>query len=316
MSGSAGSGAGGKAQPNPVSLYLGRLSELSAQRMEYALNKTARLLSQGQKTAFTFDWATLRYEDLVWLRGLLRETLKPSTVNSVLSAVRQVVREAERLGMLSGRDAALLREVEAVRGRTLPRGRHVDQAERKRLFGLLASRAAGGDVIAARDLAGWAVLFGAGLRRNELRCLRVYDYTRHDRMLRVLHAKGGKQREVYLPGWAAGLVDSWLARRGAEHGWLLCQVDKWGNMWPGKQLTGSAMRYSMLKWIRKAGLAGFTFHDARRTFIGERLDEGHDLVKVMRAAGHASPRQTAEYDRRPGRMLAGMADDVPNPFDE
>lgn len=39
-------------------------------------------------------------------------------------------------------------------------------------------------------------------------------------------------------------------------------------------------------------------HDLRRTFAGEMLDAGVDLVTVQKPMGHASPVTTSRYDRR------------------
>ena len=42
----------------------------------------------------------------------------------------------------------------------------------------------------------------------------------------------------------------------------------------------------------------FTPHDLRRTFAGEMLDAGVDLVTVQHLMRHASPVTTAKYHRR------------------
>jgi integrase len=104
----------------------------------------------------------------------------------------------------------------------------------------------------------------------------------------------GKQRTVPVGNAALALAD-WLAIRGEETGPLFWGL---GNRNRRGRLTDQAI-YNMLR--KRAGLAGVSRlspHDFRRTFVGDLLDAGADIVTVQKMAGHADPATTSRYDRR------------------
>jgi integrase/recombinase XerD len=66
----------------------------------------------------------------------------------------------------------------------------------------------------------------------------------------------------------------------------------------GEGVTGEALQLMLEKRRALAGVNPLTWHDFRRSFAGNLLDNGNDLVTVQKLMGHASPVTTSNYDRR------------------
>jgi integrase len=78
---------------------------------------------------------------------------------------------------------------------------------------------------------------------------------------------------------------------------VLSHVNKAGLV-AQRRLTPQAVLFLLQKRALEAGVAPFSPHDFRRTFISDLLDAKVDISTVQRLAGHASQDQTARYDRR------------------
>ena len=102
---------------------------------------------------------------------------------------------------------------------------------------------------------------------------------------------------VWLANGALAAQRAWVAIRGDEAGPLLWRVRRGGHMEAGR-LTDQAILVILGKRLSQAHVKPFTAHDLRRTFAGDLLDAGADLVTVQKLMGHASPTTTAQYDRR------------------
>jgi len=301
---------------NPRRVYLARLALGSRPTMAEALESVARIASGGQVDADRLPWQRLRYQHTQAVRAVLMETvsgrtgkpLAPSTINKALSALRCVLREAWRLGLMSAEDLARATDLAPVRGSVPLRGRALEAHEVVRLFQVcMADRTPAG----LRDAVILALGLGGGLRRAEIVGLDLVDVDLGREVVRV-HGKGRKVREVPVKGGTLEALRAWLVVRGGEPGPLVYPVRKGGRVVPGRLASQAVLRVCE-KRGRQAGLADFGAHDLRRTYISTLLSRGVDRSVASDLAGHSSPNTTRRYDRRgeTARHAAAEAAGVP-----
>lgn len=295
---------------NPALVYLARLAPSSRRVMRGALRRMAELLTSGRCDEVTCPWGGLRYQHTAAVRAWLAERYAPATANRYLAALRGVLKEAWRLGHTDAETYRRTVDLPAVRGETLPAGRAISGGELRALF---ASCAEDGTPGGARDAALLALLYGGGLRRSEAVGLDVDDYDPSTGAVRVTHGKGNKARIVYLANGGRAAVAAWLEVRGLKPGPLLLPVSKYGRI-AVRRLTDQAVYDGLRRRARRAGVAACSPHDCRRTFVGDLLDAGADLVSVQRLAGHANVTTTARYDRRGEEAKRKAADLLHVPY--
>ncbi len=63
-------------------------------------------------------------------------------------------------------------------------------------------------------------------------------------------------------------------------------------------MTDQAVMTMLRRRALQAGVATFSPHDFRRTFITELLSAGVDVLTTSRLAGHSDPATTQKYDHR------------------
>ena len=302
----------------PVTVYLANdlTSVAGRQTMLSNLRRAARVLSGGKvDDPRLVPWYQLGQQHVARLRALLLEQgAAPSSVNTVLSGVKGVLRQCWRLGLLTHEQFARATDVKAAKGTRVDRtGRCLADGEVRALFGVCAEDTSPAGL---RDAAVLALALH-GLRRAELSALQVDDFTRpagqpHGQL--IVRGKGNKERKVFISNGALEALEDWLALRGAEPGALFVPINKGGHLALDGGLTGQAIAAMIAKRATQAGAAKFSPHDCRRTCVSGLLDAGVDISTAAQIAGHASVETTRIYDRRGERAAVAAAGTVHIPY--
>lgn len=261
--------------------------------MKQSLNAIAFLVTDGTHDAFTFEWQQLRYQHTAAIRSALMEKYAPATANKMLAAMKRTLQEARRLQLMTAEDYDRAVDIQPIKDQKLLKGRALSAAEISTLLNACTSDPT---ATGLRDAAMLCCL-RVGLRRSEVVGLNLADFESTVGVLIVLGGKGRKDRVVYLPQKANAHVVRWVELRGNTPGALFVPINK-ANRIVYKHLTDQAVLTIMRSRAKKAGIAHFTPHDLRRTFISDMLDSGIDISTVQQLAGHADPSTTVRYDRR------------------
>ena len=291
-----------RADRHPVAVYLASLRPGSRRSTAGALRIVAGVLGIELELV---PWHQLRYAHTQAVRAAVSERYAPATANKLLAALRGVLRTARRLGLMSAEDCTGAVDVRNVKGSRAPRGRAVERDELRRLRAACRRSTA----LGARDAALLAVMYGGGLRRSEVVGLDVVDVV-NGTDLRV-RGKGGKARTVYLGPEHARELAAWQKRRGEAPGPLLCAVTRWGTV-AVRRLTDQAVLVALRRLAARAGVASFSPHDMRRTYVSGLLEAGADITTVAHLAGHSQVSTTARYDRRGERAARAASELLPS----
>ena len=157
--------------------------------------------------------------------------------------------------------------------------------------------------------------YGCGLRAGEVVRLKAGDIDRDQRIIRVVQAKGRKDRHVMLPADAHALLRRWWPERSNKHDLGVPAVERW--LFPGRRkgLHITTRQFSRL-FHETAEAAGIkkpvTLHTLRHSFATHLLEAGVDIRKIQALLGHDKLETTARY----AFVATGMISSIRSPLDD
>lgn len=218
--------------------------------------------------------------------------LSPSTINVRLSAIRKLVGEAKRAGMIGTEEAANLNDIPNIPQRGTRLGNWLTREQAKELLTVPDRSKLKGK----RDYVIIALLVGCALRRRELASLNVEDIQLRDGRWVIIDliGKGGRVRTVAVPVWVKQGIDAWMAPAKIEKGRLLRPLSKSGKILAdelGDWAVWSVVEHSS----KEIGIEHFGAHDLRRTCAKLCRKNGGDLEQIKFLLGHSSIQTTERY---------------------
>jgi integrase len=220
------------------------------------------------------------------------EKLSPSTVNVRLSAVRKLVSEAHKNGMIGVEEAANLSDIPNIRQQGTRLGNWLTREQAKELLAVPDRSTLKGK----RDYVILSLLVGCALRRKELASLNIEDIQMREGrwVIADLRGKGGRIRTVAVPIWVKQGVEVWMTAARIGEGKLLRPVLK-GSRLVGGELSDWAVWSVVEQSAKQIGIEHFGAHDLRRTCAKLCRKAGGDLEQIKFLLGHSSIQTTERY---------------------
>jgi site-specific recombinase XerD len=225
----------------------------------------------------------LQLEDyLHWLEAERQCGSTESSLAKYLSHVRGLLEYAWRSGRAQ-RNVLDGFSLQHTLRRTVPKSLNLEEAER-----LVQATTAPGPT-ARRDRLIILLLYGCGLRTNELCALDVADINRERQELVVLKAKGDRPRSIPIPEALYTELLAYLLEHGKRGPLFRTSTRK-------RRLRAVDVCEIVTAAATRAGLrAGVTPRTLRHSFATHLMDRGVDLAVIASLMGHRSPQETGVY---------------------
>ena len=159
-----------------------------------------------------------------------------------------------------------------------------------------------------------SLAYGCGMRAGEVVRLKVGDIDSAQEIIRIVQAKGRKDRNVMLPGDILGLLREWWKERPTGQDKDVPTPDR--ILFPGyrgKHLSTRQISRLFKETARDVGITKpVTLHTLRHSFATHLLERGTDIRVIQVLLGHSKLTTTARY----ARVATGMIAAVDSPLDD
>lgn len=315
--------------PIPAGRVLESIEELilcKSKQTQKAYHKALDLFAEFarvKRDSYAFERAVVEFPALdgmrflVWLRARgseqTGEALSDNTVAHRVVILRRIFRHLVDIGARAGNPFATLKDAIPTRQRVQKRPtklipfdlvpKILDCPERYTREGI-------------RDRAILALLFGGGLRRNEVVKLNMSDIgqTPQGVPFLILRAtKAGQNQEQSLPAWAWVEIERHLQQRDADGAApgspVFCSY--YADGVPRGRLSDSTIVRLYRRYTAAVGISGAACHSARATAATALKTQGYEDRDVARFLRHSTETMVRVYDKRargpgknPGRFIS------------
>lgn len=160
-----------------------------------------------------------------------------------------------------------------------------------------------------------SLAYGCGLRAGEVVRLRAGDIDAAQGIIRIVQAKGRKDRNVMLPQDLLVLLRQWWQVRAKGHDKGVPMEQRWlfpgGN--PGRPLTTRQFSRLFHEAVASAGIGKpVSLHTLRHSFATHLLERGTDIRHIQALLGHHKLDTTARYTR----VATGTISAIESPLDQ
>lgn len=288
------------ARRHPVDRALARSKQGATRRaFEGKLGRCLQLLTNEEhgraidEDLYAYPWHQLSTEDAADFRHAVYRRYKPqSSRNDMVSALRRIVHQRYRCGVISAlRRDLLMEQLYTVSVGESTRRRRLSAGEIAALLG--ACDRIGDDRTTARNTAIVALFYTSGIRSIELVNIDLHDWDRADQSMLLRDTKNGRPHRILLHPGVLPYLNRWADHRGTAPGALFTGLNRTDTT----PLTTFSVRYMLRTRAEAASVAPFGCHDFRRTFATDLLEK-HDPFLVSRLLNHSKIESTTRYDLR------------------